>query len=48
VVHNGVVRKVYKTLLQKHKRKKTIETYRRRWNDNIKMDFKYVECKNPG
>jgi hypothetical protein len=42
----GRVRGVYRVLDGKPEGKKPIEIPRRRWEDNIKMDFQEVGCED--
>jgi len=43
VVHMGEVRGVYRVLVGKPERKRSLGRPRRRWEDNIKMDLQEVE-----
>jgi hypothetical protein len=42
VARMGDMRNVYKILMQKHKGKLPLGRLRRRWEDKIKVDLKYI------
>jgi len=44
VVHVGEWRGMYRVLVGKPEGKRPLGSPRRRWEDNIKMDFKEVGC----
>ena len=46
MVHMGERRGVYRVLVGKPEGKRPLGRPRRRWDDNIKMDFQEVECGN--
>jgi hypothetical protein len=39
MAHNADVRNAYKTLPKNQKGKKILESYKPRWNENIKVDL---------
>jgi hypothetical protein len=45
VAHKGKLRVVYRVLLEKPEGKRPLRRPRRKWEDNIKMDFQEVECE---
>ena len=44
VAHMGKRRDVYRVLVGKHEGKRPLGTPRRRWKDDIKIDFQEVRC----
>jgi hypothetical protein len=42
---NGEIRSAYGVLVGKPEGRRPLERPRRRWEDNIKMDLKEVECR---
>ena len=44
VVRTGASRCVYRALVGKPEGKRPLESPRRKWEDNIKMDLQEVEC----
>jgi hypothetical protein len=44
-VHVGVVINVYRILVGKLERKRPVGRYGHRWEDNIEMELKEIECE---
>jgi hypothetical protein len=46
VAHTEEVIKIYKILFRRPEGKRPLGRHRHRWEDNINMDFKEIECES--